>query len=255
MDVARLKNHALRFGPAAGAGLLLGLLLMWLFAPSAEPVVPPAAEPAAPDAPDPRRIADSALVSVRDHGRLVVRSARYVAIVSSAESRLGLEARKTLMLPADVRYGIDLSRLRREHLSWDEATRTLDIQLPRLEISAPEIDMSGAREFREGGVLLALTGSERELDQANVRLAREDLLRQARQPRPLQAAREAAMRAVARAFALPLRAAGIEASVAARFVDPDGRDEAVHLDRSPRVEDAVNDRRAGQPPADQGNGQ
>jgi hypothetical protein len=252
MDIARLKELAVRFGPATLGGLLLGVLLMSLLA-SPEPSVEVSAPP--PPRPDAQRIADSALVSVRDHGRLVTHRARYVAIVSSAESRLGLEARKTLILPADVRYGLDLGRLRREHLSWDEGTRTLSIELPPLEISAPEIDMEEAKEFREGGVLLALTGSESELDQANLRLAREDLLRQARQSRPLQAARDAALRAVARAFALPLRAAGIEASVATRFVDPEGRDEAVHLDRSSRVEDAVNDRQAGNPPADQGNGE
>lgn len=245
---AALRAHAARYGPAALAGLLAGLVAMWLLA-SAQPAVVDA-RPA-----DPRRIADAALVSVRDHGRLVTHSARYVAVVSSAESHLGLEARKTLVLPAEVRYGVDLGRLRREHLSWDEATRTLDIRLPPLEISAPELDMSEAREFREGGMILALTGSERELDQENLRLAREDLLRQAREARPLQTAREAALRAVARGFALPLRAAGIDASVAARFVDPAGQDEAVHLDRAARVEDNLNDRRAGDPPADQGNGQ
>ena len=35
-------------------------------------------------------------------------------------------------------------------------------------------------------------------------------------------ARDAAMRAVARSFAMPLRAAGIDASVAVRFVGPGG---------------------------------
>ena len=52
-------------------------------------------------------------------------------------------------------------------------------------------------------------------------------------------ARNAALRDVARSFALPLRAAGIEASVAARFVGPDGRETASFLDRPLRIEDRI----------------
>ena len=47
-------------------------------------------------------------------------------------------------------------------------------------------------------------------------------MRQARGPLPMSLARDAAMRDVARSFAMPLRAAGIDASVAVRFVDPCG---------------------------------
>ena len=52
-------------------------------------------------------------------------------------------------------------------------------------------------------------------------------------------ARNAAMRIVARSFAMPLRAAGIDASVTVRFMDPAGREEASYLDRPNRIEDAV----------------
>lgn len=234
MDPARLKALALRFGPAALAGLAVGALLMLLVS----------AKTAAPAA-DRARIADAALVSMREQGRLTSFAARFAAVVTSEQSRLGLEARKTLILPALVRYGIDLRRLRREHVSWDEATRTLTIVLPPLEISGPEIDMAEAREYSEGGVLMALTGAEAELDEENRRRARDELMRQARSALPMHAAREAALRIVARGFAVPLRAAGIEATVATRFVDPAGRDLAVHLDRPPRIEDPIADRKAG----------
>jgi hypothetical protein len=244
MDFARLKALAMRHGPAAIAGMLFGVLAMWLLTPRPQLL---------DEQQDPWRIADAALISVREHGRFTSHTARYVAVVSSSSSTLGMEVGKTLILPGTVRYGLDLRRLRREHLSWHQPTRTPSIQLPPLEISGPDVDMTGAREFREGGVLLGLGGSESELDQANQRLARQELLRQARQPQPLRAAREAAMRAVARAFALPLRAAGIEASVSVRFVDPEGRDEAVYLDRADRVEDVVKDRQAGKAPSSEGN--
>ena len=235
MDAARLKALALRYGPALLAGLMLGVLATALLR-SAAPQ---------PQSRDPRWIADAALVSAREQGRITSLVARYAAIVSSTESRLGLEARKTLILPALVRYGVDLRRLRREHLAWDEATRTLSVSLPPLDLAGPEIDLAEAREYSEGGVLMALTGAEAELDEANRRLASEELMRQARAPAPLGAARDSAMRMVARGFALPLRAAGIEASVSVRFTDASGAEVAVHLDRPPRVEDPVADRRAG----------
>ena len=73
---------------------------------------------------------------------------------------------------------------------------------------------------------MALTDAERTLDQANRRSAQDELMRQARERTPTGLARDAAMRAVARSFAMPLRAAGIDASVAVRFVDPAGREEA-----------------------------
>ena len=237
MDANRLKSLAWRWLPSAVFGLLVGIVAGALLVRSAS----------APAAPGPRRIADAALVSVREQGRVTSLVARYAAIVTSSESRLGLEARKTLILPALVRYGIDLRRLRREHLSWDEATRTLSISLPPLEISGPDIDMEAAREYSEGGVLMALTGAEAELDEANRRLADQELMRQARAAAPLNAARESAMRLVARGFALPLRAAGIAASVSIRFTDASGADVAVHLDRPPQVEDPLADRRAGPP--------
>lgn len=238
MDWDRLKALGRRYAWLWLAALMVGAVILALIAALLRSE---ASEPA----PDAARIADRALVSVREQGRLTTLDARFVATVTSEQSRLGLATRKTLILPARVRYGIDLRRLRREHLRWDEATRTLSITLPPLEIAGPEIDMEAAREYSEGGVLMALTGSEAELDEANRRSARDELMRQARDSAPVATAREAALRIVARGFALPLRAAGIEASVAVRFVDPSGADLAVHLDRPPRVEDPVADRQAG----------
>jgi hypothetical protein len=235
MDASRLKALAIRWGPGLIAGLILGALLALLLS----------GRTVAPGGPDPRRIADAALLSVREQGRLTSFEARYVAVVTSTQSSLGLEARKTLILPALVRYSVDLRRLRREHLAWDEATKTLTVSLPPLELSGPAIDLEQAREHSDGGVLMALTGAEGELDEENRLRAREELMRQARAPEALAAAREAAMRDVARGFAMPLRAAGIAASVSVRFAGPSGEDDAVHLDRPSRVEDALEHRRAG----------
>lgn len=239
MDAQRLKDLAVGWLPGLALGLFIGVLAMALRGSSA----------IGPPAPNAVRIADAALVSVREQGRITSLVARYVAVVSSSRTSLGLEARKTLVLPGLVRYGLDLRRLRRDHLAWDEPTRTLTVSLPPLELSGPEIDLEEAREFSEGGVLMALTGAEPEIDEENRRLAREDLMRQARAPARLAAARGSAMRIVARGFSLPLRASGIAASVSVRFTDAAGDDVAVHLDRPTRVEDPLSDRRAGAPAA------
>jgi hypothetical protein len=206
------------------AGAALGLLLR------------PAAD--APGA-DPRAIANATLLSVREQGRQTVFSARFVAVATASETRLGLTARKTLIMPGQVRYGVDLSRLRRQNLAWDAATRTLTITLPPLEITGPRIDLDQVQEYAEGGILMALTDAETNLDESNRRAGQEELMRQARGPLPIGQARRAAMRDVARSFALPLRAAGIDASVAARFVDPSGREQASFLDRPRRIEDRI----------------
>ncbi|HET9639946.1 MAG TPA: DUF4230 domain-containing protein [Allosphingosinicella sp.] len=218
--------------PALGL-LLLGLALGWAFRPS-------------PEAPRPEAeaIAVAALLSVRDEGRVVPFSARFVSVATASETHLGLTARKTLIMPGTVRYGIDLARMRRSSLAWDEASRTLSVTLPPLELSGPEIDLNQVQESSEGGLVMALAGSEKTLDRENRQRAQDELMRQAREPGPMRLARSAAMRDVARAFALPLRAAGVEASVAVRFVDPAGKEEASWLDRPRPLEARLSDRQA-----------
>jgi uncharacterized protein DUF4230 len=234
VDPRRLKLDLRLLLPALGL-LLLGVALGYALRPESEP---------RPRAPDAEAIATAALLSVRDQGRIVPFSARFVAVASASDSRLGLTARKTLIMPGAVRYGVDLTRLRRSSLAWDEASLTLTVTLPPLELYGPEIDLNQVQESSEGGLVMALAGSEKTLDQSNRRDAQDDLMRQAREPAPMQLARSAAMRDVARAFALPLRSAGIEASVAVRFVDPAGKEEASWLDRPRPLEARLRDRQA-----------
>ena len=234
MDPRRLKKLVVLLPPLAG--LLLGALLGFLLRPDRQATPP-----------DPQAIANAALLSVREQGRLLPFSARFVAVATASEARFGLTARKTLIMPGTVRYSLDLSRLRRQNLDWDEPTRTLTVTLPPLEISGPQIDLNEVQEYSEGGMLMALTDSERTLDQANIRSAQDELMRQARARTPTSLAREAAMRIVARSFAMPLRSAGIDASVAVRFVDPAGREEGLFLDRPRRTDEVVQDRQAGLP--------
>jgi hypothetical protein len=195
--------------------------------------------PSETSGPDPLEIANTTLLSVREQGRQIVFAGRFAAIVTASENRLGLTARKTLVLPGQVRYAVDLSRLRRADLAWDADTATLTVTLPPLELAGPQLDFTSAQEYSDGGIVMAFTDAGRIIDEANRRAAQEELTRQARGPLPMSEARNAAARDVARSFALPLRAAGIEASVAARFVGPDGHETASFLDRPLRIEDRI----------------
>ena len=168
-------------------------------------------------APDPASIARASLEAVRAQNELVPFAARFVAVVTSEEKRFGLSARKTLIMPGMVRYAIDLSRLRQRDVVWNAAGRTLTVTLPPIAIEGPEVDLTAIREYGQGGVLMALTDAEKDLDAANRKAGQTELLRQARDPLPMTLARDAARDAIERSFALPLKAAGIEATVIARF--------------------------------------
>ena len=190
--------------------------------------------------PDPETIASGSLQSMREQARLTAFAARYVAVITSRQTRFGLSAEKTLIMPGLVRYEVDLAKLRSRDLSWDDESNTLSVTLPPLEIAGPQIDLRQIREYGEGGVLMALTDAENELDRVNRDAAQRELMRQARQPMPLRLARDSARRAVERSFAMPLQAAGVEAKVEVRFADEPGNDRS-YMDRSRRIEDVLNE--------------
>ena len=199
--------------------------------------------------PNPKTIASASLESMRAQNRLIAFVARYVSVTTSTTSRFGFSAKRTLILPGDVRYELDLSKLEPKDVSWDASSHTLRVQLPEVEIAGPDVDLSAAQEYGEGGVLSALTNAEDGLDQANRANAVSDLRKQAMAPVPMRLAREAARQAVARSFAMPLVAAGFkDAKVVARF-PTDGTDEPSYMDLSTPYEDAIKEaerRRAAQ---------
>jgi hypothetical protein len=217
--------------PLSVVALLVGLWLIlrsfggWFEAPAAE------------------TIAQASLQSMREQARLNVFAARYVAVVTSTQERLGgiVRAQKTMIMPGDVRYELNLANLGQDDVRWDEDTRTLHVILPPIEISQPQIDINAVQEYESGGILTRLTNAEQALDQANREQGQRSLVEQARQPMPMRLARDSAKRAVARSFALPLRAAGIEANVAVRFADEPEGGEREYMDHSRRIEDVLAD--------------
>ena len=207
------------------AALLLGLLAggaskvgEWLFG----------------SGPDPQTVASSALQSMRAQNRLVPFVARYVSVTSSRQERFGglVSAERTLILPGDVRYELDLSKLGPNDVNWDEGSSTLEVTLPDVELAGPEVDLAAAREYGESGVLGTVTDADSQLDRANRARAVADLRKQASGAVPMGLAREAGRQAIERSFALPLQAAGFtDAKVVARYRG-ETKDTPEYLDHS-----------------------
>lgn len=196
--------------------------------------------------PNPETVASSALQSMRAQNRLVPFVARYVSVVSSRQERLGglVSSERTLILPGDVRYELDLAQLGPEDVQWDAASSTLNVTLPEIEIAGPEVDLAAAREYGENGVLSVVTDADRALDRNNRARAVADLRKQAGAQVPMRLAREAGRQAVERSFALPLQAAGFDnAKVVARY-PTEGSRVTEPLDRSRSYNDVLDEARS-----------
>ena len=166
---------------------------------------------------DPETVVAASLQGLQEQNILVPFTARYVAVVTSTQSRLGLSAKKTLIMPGTVRYELDLGKLKQSDLDWDAAANALTVTLPPLRLAGPEIDIDAISEFRDGEILLTLTDAEASLDAANRKAAQAELIKQAKGTTPMRLAQSAARTAVEQSFAMPLKAAGIDAKVTARF--------------------------------------
>jgi hypothetical protein len=191
--------------------------------------------------PNPKTIATASLESMRAQNRLTVFAARYVSVVSSQQQRLGglVSSERTLILPGDVRYELDLSKLQNGDVSWDGKAHTLSVKLPEIEIAGPDVDLNSVKEYGGGGVLSALTDANQQLDQTNRDRAVTDLRKQATAAVPMQLARQSARAAVERSFAMPLLAAGFkDVKVVARF-PTDGTDEPSYINGSTPYEEAI----------------
>lgn len=175
--------------------------------------------------PDPVTIATASVAGLREQNRLSAFQASYVAVVTSKQTRLGLTAERTVVMPGSVDYSVDLSKLTRKNVVWDARTRTLGVTLPPVEVSPPRINLSAIREFGQSGILSTFTDAGDQLDEVNRAAGQKELVRQAMQPQPLKLARDATRRAVEQSFSLPLKAAGIDAKVRVRFAGEDANDE------------------------------
>jgi hypothetical protein len=192
--------------------------------------------------PNPKTIATASLESMRAQNRLTVFAARYVSVVTSEQQRFGglVSSQRTLILPGDVRYEVDLSKLQAKDVTWDASTHKLTVALPEVEVAGPDVDINSVKEYGSGGVLSQLTNADQQLDQNNRARAVADLRKQATAAVPMQLARQSARAAVERSFAMPLLAAGFkDVKVAARFPTDGTTEPPSYIDLSTPYEEAI----------------
>lgn len=192
--------------------------------------------------PDPVTIASGSLQGLRAQNRLSAFAARYVSVATSTQSQFGLSAKKTLIMPGTVEYQVDLGKLTQRDVRWDAKTRTLGVTLPPVEVTPPRIDLTQIREYGEAGILSRITDADAKLEAANRSAGQNELVRQAHEPLPMNLARDAAKRAVRESFALPLRAAGLDATVVVRFAD-EAADPNERWDTTATIAEALANRR------------
>jgi hypothetical protein len=191
--------------------------------------------------PNAKTIATSSLQAMRAENRLIAFEARYVSVVTTDKSSFGLSAERTLILPGDVRYELDLAALSPKDLSWDGDAKTLSVKLPEIEIAGPDVDLTHAREYGSSGLLGVFTDARTQLDEANRAKAVEDLRQQAQAPVPMRLAREAARQDIERSFALPLAAAGFkDVKVVARFPEDGDTGPTTYMDGSTPLNEVMN---------------
>lgn len=191
--------------------------------------------------PDPVTVASASLQGLRAQNRLSAFAARFVAVATSTQSQFGLSAQKTIIMPGMVNYEVDLAKLNQKDVAWDAASKTLLVTLPPIEVSQPQIDLNQIREYGQGGILSALTDADAKMETANRTAGQRELLRQAHEALPMNLARDATRRAVERSFAMPLRAAGLDATVRVRFGDEANNDE--QWERSRSLEEVLGNRK------------
>jgi hypothetical protein len=150
----------------------------------------------------------TSLAAFEKANRLTVFSAQLVPVVTSDDERMFglLKSRQVAVIPARVDYTLDLSRLDAGRLGWDQEGKRLDVTLPPLQVSKPNMDEANAQYLREG---VWITGdAQAKLTRSNTIVAEREAARQAANPALLDLARNAARAAVAQNLAVPLQVAG-----------------------------------------------
>jgi hypothetical protein len=150
----------------------------------------------------------TSLVAFEKQNRLTVFSAQLSPVVASQDSRyLGLvQSRQVAVIPARVDYTLDLSRMDQGRLRWDEGTRTLDVQLPPLQVGRPNLDEGRAQYLREG--IWISRDAQDKLTRDNTRLAEQQAQEQAANPVLMGLAQTAAKDAIRQNLSIPLQVAG-----------------------------------------------
>ena len=165
----------------------------------------------------------SAMLAFEKQNTLTVFSSRFDVVAESVNTpSIGpfevdaLESRQAMIVPAMVEYRLDLSQMERDDFTWSPETETLDVTLPGLRISRPNLDEADARYFTEG--VYVSRDASTSLSANNSRQAEERAIAFAKNSEMLRLARDAAKDAIRQNLAIPLQVAGYgDVTVNVRF--------------------------------------
>ncbi|MDP3674785.1 MAG: DUF4230 domain-containing protein [Novosphingobium sp.] len=160
----------------------------------------------------------TSLVAFEKQNRLTVFSAQLAPVVASDDTRyFGLvKSKQVAVIPARVDYTLDLTAMNRDRLAWNEAAKTLDVQLPALSLSRPNLDEARAQYLREG--VFITREAQDKLNRNTTLLAEQQATKAAANPVLMGIARSAAKDAIRQNLAIPLQVAGYgEVTVRVRF--------------------------------------
>lgn len=160
----------------------------------------------------------TSLAAFEKQNKLTVFSAQLVPVVSAEDRRLmGLvQSRQIAIIPARVDYTLDLSKIDRNRLNWDDQTDTLTVKLPAVVVGKPNLDEASAKYLREG--IWITRDAQDKLSRENTLVAEREAVKQATTPALMSLARSAAKDAIRQNLAIPLRVAGFDdAKVVVQF--------------------------------------
>ncbi|WP_340587263.1 DUF4230 domain-containing protein [Erythrobacter alti] len=170
-------------------------------------------------------IVASAMLTFERQNSLTVFSSRFDVVAESVSTPSvgplefdALESRQAMIVPATVEYRLDLSDMDRDEFRWDEASQTLEVELPALTVSTPNLDEAQARYFTDG--LYVSRDASVSLSRNNSQIAERRARDFAENPEVMALARTAAREAVRQNLAVPLQVAGYgDVRVNVRFED------------------------------------
>ena len=157
---------------------------------------------------DTQRVLAVTVESLRAENKLLVYTYKGSAAVSVERTKLWfLTGRQDLIVPAQVGYFVDLSKLALEDVSYDERRQLLTVSLRPLILGDVAFQPEAARTIN-GGLLTFDHDQVEELARANYLSARKAFIKQAQGATIVQAAKESAIRSVKSNVKIPLEALG-----------------------------------------------
>jgi len=158
---------------------------------------------------DTTRVLSATVRSLQAENKLVVFSYTGDTTVSVDRSKFFglLHGSQELIVPATVNYLLLMDELSQEDVTFDAATKTVSVKLPKLKLGDIAFEPERARKT-DGGLLTYSGAVSDELERINYHTARRSFVKQAQAAVHVQDARNQAIKNVTAYFEIPLRAVG-----------------------------------------------